>query len=261
MALHGAESQNPKVIVVMPAYNAAKTLKITYEDIPHQTVDQIILVDDGSTDKTLEIARELRLTVFMHTRNFGYGGNQKTCYTEALKEGADIVVMLHPDYQYDPTLLPEVVAPIKAGEADIVLGSRFLSGSALKQGMPWWKVLGNKFLTKLENWTLGLNLSEYHTGYRAFSRRALEEIPFSLNSDKFVFDQEMLVQAAHLGFRIKEVPVPTKYFPEASNASFVDSTIYGLSILFLLTRYTIHRTSLVSLRQFQSFQSRYRRVQ
>jgi glycosyltransferase involved in cell wall biosynthesis len=250
----------PKVVVVMPAYNAAKTLKITYDAIPHQAVDQIILVDDGSTDKTLDIARELKLTVFVHTRNFGYGGNQKTCYTEALKEGADIVVMLHPDYQYEPALLPDVIAPIKAGEADIVLGSRFLGGNTLKQGMPWWKFLGNKFLTKLENWTLGLNLSEYHTGYRAFSRRALEEIPFALNSDNFVFDQEMLVQAAHLGFRIKEVAVPTKYFPEASNASFMDSVIYGLSILFLLTRFMVHKMSLVELRQFQSFQSRYRRV-
>jgi glycosyltransferase involved in cell wall biosynthesis len=252
----------PKVVVVMPAYNAAKTLKVTYEAIPHSAIDQIILVDDGSTDKTLEIASELQLTAFVHTRNFGYGANQKTCYTEALKEGADIVVMLHPDYQYDPTLLPEIVDPIKAGEADIVLGSRFMSGkNAFQQGMPWWKYLGNKFLTKVENWTLGLNLSEYHTGYRAYNRRVLEEIPFSLNSDKFVFDQEFLVQAAHLGFRIKEVPVPTKYFPEASKASFVDSTIYGLSILFLLARYLMHRASLVSLLQFQSFQSRYRRVQ
>jgi len=255
------ELNKPKVIVVMPAYNAAKTLKITYEDIPHQSVDQIILVDDGSTDKTLEIARDLRLTVFVHTRNFGYGGNQKTCYTEALKEGADIVVMLHPDYQYDPTLLPELVAPIEAGEADIVLGSRFMGRSALEQGMPWWKYVANRFLTQLENWTLGLNLSEYHTGYRAFSRKALEEIPFSLNSDKFVFDQEMLVQAAHLGFRIREVPVPTKYFAEASKASFVDSTIYGLSILFLLGRFILHKSSLVSQRQFQSFQARYRRMQ
>jgi len=251
----------PKVVVVMPAYNAAKTLKITYEDIPHHAVDQIILVDDGSTDKTLEIARDLNLTVFVHTRNFGYGANQKTCYTEALKEGADIVVMLHPDYQYDPTLLPDVVAPIKSGEADIVLGSRFLMGSTIAQGMPWWKYVGNRFLTKLENWTLGLRLSEYHTGYRAYSRRALEEIPFTLNSDKFVFDQEMLVQAVHLGFRIKEVPVPTKYFPEASKASFVDSSIYGLSILGLLGRFLAHRVCHIQLRQFESFQSRYRRVQ
>lgn len=254
------ELNKPKIIVVMPAYNAAKTLKITYENIPHQAVDQIILVDDGSTDKTLEIARELHLTAFVHARNFGYGANQKTCYTEALKERADIVVMLHPDYQYDPALLPELVAPIKAGEADIVLGSRFLMGSTIEQGMPWWKYLGNRFLTKLENWTLGLDLSEYHTGYRAYSRRTLEEIPFLLNSDKFVFDQEILVQATHLGFRIREVPVPTKYFPEASNASLMDSIIYGLSILFLLGRFLLQRVSFIKLRQFQSVHSRYRRA-
>jgi glycosyltransferase involved in cell wall biosynthesis len=255
------ERKGPKVVVVMPAYNAAKTLKITYQAIPHQSADQVILVDDGSTDGTLEIARELNLTAFVHRRNFGYGANQKTCYTEALREGADIVVMLHPDYQYDPALLPEVVAPIKTGEADIVLGSRFLTGNTLEQGMPWWKYLGNKFLTRLENWTLGLSLSEYHTGYRAYRRGVLEQIPFSLNSDKFVFDQEMLVQAAHLGFRIKEVPVPTKYFPEASSASVVDSIIYGLSILFLLTRFMGHRISLVKLQQFQAFRPRYRRVE
>jgi len=260
-AAQAASTHGAKIVVVMPAYNAAKTLKITYDAIPQQAIDQIILVDDGSTDKTLEIARELQLTVFVHTRNFGYGANQKTCYTEALKEGADIVVMLHPDYQYDPTLLPQIIAPIKAGEADIVLGSRFLSGSAVKQGMPWWKFLGNKFLTALENWALGLKLSEYHTGYRAYHRRVLEEIPFSLNSDKFVFDQEFLVQAAHLGFSIKEVPVPTKYFAEASKASFVDSTIYGLSILALLGRYLIYRVFRVESRQFQSIQARYRRVQ
>jgi glycosyltransferase involved in cell wall biosynthesis len=260
MANLKAESSKPKIVVVMPAYNAAKTLKITYDAIPHQSVDQIILVDDGSTDKTLDIARGLNLMAFVHTRNFGYGANQKTCYTEALKEGADIVVMLHPDYQYDPTLLPDVVAPIGAGEADIVLGSRFLGRNTVEQGMPWWKYLGNRFLTKLENMVLGLRLSEYHTGYRAYSRRVLEAIPFSLNSDKFVFDQEMLVQAAHLGFRITEVPVPTKYFPEASNASFVDSVVYGLSILFLLARFTMHRVSVIELRQFQSFHSRYRRV-
>jgi glycosyltransferase involved in cell wall biosynthesis len=257
----GEGSDRPKVVVVMPAYNAAKTLKITYEAIPHQSIDKILLVDDGSTDDTIEIARKLNLTVFVHTRNFGYGGNQKTCYTEALKEGADIVVMLHPDYQYDPTLLPDIVAPIKSGQADIVLGSRFLAGNTLEQGMPWWKYVGNRFLTKLENWTLGLSLSEYHTGYRAFSRRVLEDIPFLLNSDNFVFDQEMLVQAAYLEFRIKEVPVPTKYFPDASNASFLDSVIYGLSILLLLARFVAHRVSIVELRQFQPFHSRYKRVE
>jgi glycosyltransferase involved in cell wall biosynthesis len=260
MPAYGQQSSRPKIIVVMPAYNAARTLKITYEAIPQKVVDQIILVDDGSTDKTLEIARELQLTVFVHTRNFGYGANQKTCYAEALKEGADIVVMLHPDYQYDPTLLPEIIAPIKAGEADIVLGSRFLTGNTVEQGMPWWKYIGNRFLTSLENWTLHLKLSEYHTGYRAYNRAALEQIPFSFNSDNFVFDQEMLVQAAHMGFRIREVPVPTKYFAAASSASFVDSMIYGLSILVLLGRFLLHKISLFECKQFQSLHSRYRRV-
>ena len=251
----------PKVVVVMPAYNAAKTLRITYQDIPHQRVDGIILVDDGSTDETLAIARELNLTVFVHARNFGYGANQKTCYAEALKGGADIIVMLHPDYQYDPTLLPELVAPIENGAADIVLGSRFLLGSVMKQGMPWWKYISNRFLTKLENLVLGLHLSEYHTGYRAYSRQALEELPFPLNSDKFVFDQEILVQAADRGLRIQEVPVPTKYFPEASSASFVASSIYGLSILVLLARYLLNRTGLVKQKQFESLRARYRRLE
>jgi glycosyltransferase involved in cell wall biosynthesis len=251
----------PKVVVVMPAYNAAKTLRITYQDIPHQQVDGIILVDDGSTDETLAIARDLNLTCFVHARNFGYGANQKTCYTEALKDGADIIVMLHPDYQYDPTLLPDLAAPIEAGEADIVLGSRFLMGSVIEQGMPWWKYISNRFLTKLENLILGLRLSEYHTGYRAYSRQALEELPFMLNSDKFVFDQEILVQAAHRGFRIREVPVPTKYFPEASSANFIASTVYGLSILLLLARYLLHRKGVVKQRQFESLQARYRRLE
>ncbi|MDE3135805.1 MAG: glycosyltransferase family 2 protein [Acidobacteriota bacterium] len=256
-----ANTGKPKVVVVMPAYNAAKTLRITYQDIPHQRVDGIILVDDGSTDETLAIARELNLTVFVHARNFGYGANQKTCYTEALRDGADIVVMLHPDYQYDPTLLPELVAPIEAGDADIVLGSRFLMGSVMKQGMPWWKYISNRFLTKVENVVLGWNLSEYHTGYRAYSRRVLEELPFLLNSDKFVFDQEFLVQAAERRFRVKEVPVPTKYFPEASSASFIASCIYGLSILLLLSRYLLHRASVVKQKQFESFHARYRRLE
>jgi len=249
------------VVVVMPAYNAAKTLRITYNAIPKEEVDHVILVDDGSTDETLKIANELKLEVFVHTRNFGYGANQKTCYTEALKAGADIVVMLHPDYQYDPTLLPTLVAPMASSEADVVLGSRFLQGDVLQQGMPWWKYLGNRFLTWVENLVLGLDLSEYHTGYRAYSRSVLEKVPFLLNSDKFVFDQEMLVQAVHMGFGIKEVPVPTKYFPEASSAGFIASTIYGLSILLLLGRYLLHRVSLVNLKQFQSFTARYKRVE
>lgn len=250
-----------KVIVVMPAYNAAKTLRITYDAIPMENVDHVILVDDGSRDETLKVAKELNLEVFVHGRNFGYGANQKTCYTEALKAGADIVVMLHPDYQYDPTLLPNVIAPLKADEADVVLGSRLLQGHVVAQGMPWWKFLGNCFLTWVENTILGLSLSEYHTGYRAYSRRVLEEAPFLLNSDKFVFDQEMIVQAAHLGFRIKEVPVPTRYFPEASSASFFASVGYGLSILFLLGRYVLHRFALVDQKQFECFTARYRRAE
>jgi glycosyltransferase involved in cell wall biosynthesis len=253
--------EKAKVVVVMPAYNAAKTLRLTYDAIPKEDVDHMILVDDASGDETLQIARELQLEVFVHARNYGYGGNQKTCYTEAMKAGADIVVMLHPDYQYDPTLLPNLVAPLKAGEADVVLGSRLMKGNAVEQGMPWWKFMGNRFLTGIQNWVLQNHLTEYHTGYRAFSRRVLEEVPFLLNSDNFVFDQEMLVQAIHLGFRIKEVPVPTRYFAEASSASFSASVIYGLSILWLLARYQLHRSSWINQRQFECFPARYRRAE
>jgi len=253
--------EKPKVVVVMPAYNAAKTLRLTYDAIPKEDVDHMILVDDASRDETLQVARELKLEVFVHGRNYGYGGNQKTCYTEALKAGADIVVMLHPDYQYDPTLLPNLVEPLKEGTADVVLGSRLMQGNVVEQGMPWWKFLGNRFLTGIQNRVLKQNLTEYHTGYRAFSRRVLEEVPFLLNSDNFVFDQEMLVQAMHLGFRIKEVPVPTRYFAEASSASFSASVTYGLSILWLLARYLLHRSSWINQRQFECFPARYRRAE
>jgi len=253
--------EKPKVVVVMPAYNAAKTLRLTYAAIPKEDVDHMILVDDASRDETLQVARELKLEVFVHGRNYGYGGNQKTCYTEALKAGADIVVMLHPDYQYDPTLLPNLVEPLKEGTADVVLGSRLMQGNVVEQGMPWWKFMGNRFLTGIQNRVLKQNLTEYHTGYRAFSRRVLEEVPFLLNSDNFVFDQEMLVQAMHLGFRIKEVPVPTRYFAEASSASFSASVTYGLSILWLLARYLLHRSSWINQRQFECFPARYRRAE
>ena len=253
--------EKTKVVVVMPAYNAAKTLRLTYDAIPKEDVDHMILVDDASRDETLQVARELKLEVFVHGRNYGYGGNQKTCYTEALKAGADIVVMLHPDYQYDPTLLPNLVEPLKEGTADVVLGSRLMQGNVVEQGMPWWKFMGNRFLTGIQNRVLKQNLTEYHTGYRAFSRRVLEEVPFLLNSDNFVFDQEMLVQAMHLGFRIKEVPVPTRYFAEASSASFSASVTYGLSILWLLARYLLHRSSWINQRQFECFPARYRRAE
>jgi glycosyltransferase involved in cell wall biosynthesis len=247
----------PKVIVVMPAYNAARTLRMTYEKLPKEYVQSVILVDDGSTDETIAIARELNLEVFVHTRNYGYGANQKTCYAEALKAGAEIVVMVHPDYQYDPTLLPEIIQPIADGEADLVLGSRLRAGSALEQGMPWWKYYSNRFLTWLENVSFGLHHTEYHTGYRAFHRSVLEAVNFSMNSDGFVFDQEIIAQAVACGARIGEIAVPVRYFREASSASFFQSTVYGLRILWLLAKYVLHKTGLHKSRQFQSLHRRY----
>src|SRR5713226_956658 len=218
----------------MPAYNAAKTLKMTYMELPRDVVDLVLLVDDGSTDETLDVARQLNLEIFLHNRNYGYGGNQKTCYIEALKSGAEIIVMVHPDYQYDPTFLPQIIGPILQGETDVVLGSRLMGESASKQGMPWWKYCGNRCLTKIENLILGLRLSEYHTGYRAFSLQVSETVNFHLNSDGFIFDQEVVTQIVDAELRIKEVSVPTRYFPEASSASFVDSVVYGLGIVWLM---------------------------
>lgn len=250
-------ADKPKVVVVMPAYNAAKTLHQTYADLPREAVDMVILVDDGSSDATAEIARNLGLQLFEHNRNYGYGANQKTCYAEALKAGADIIVMVHPDYQYDPTLLPEVIRPIQEGRADVVLGSRLLGGNVLQQGMPWWKYVSNRFLTFLENTVFGLKLAEYHTGYRAYSREVLEAVNLQMNSDNFIFDQEIIAQMVELKLRITEVPVPTRYFPQASSASFVQSTIYGLEILWLLFRYELHRRRMFRQRQFESLYRRY----
>jgi glycosyltransferase involved in cell wall biosynthesis len=248
-----------KVVVVMPAYNAAKTLHRTYADLPRDVADLIILVDDGSADETTKIARELGLQLHIHNRNYGYGANQKTCYREALKADAGIVVMLHPDYQYDPTLLPEIIRPIELGQADVVLGSRLLGANPLAQGMPWWKYVANRFLTWCENRVFGLDLAEYHTGYRAYRSDALEAVNLQMNSDSFIFDQEIIAQFVCLGLRIVEVPVPTRYFPHASSASFLNSTIYGFSILALLLRYMIHRRGLVYIRQFESLERRYTR--
>ena len=247
----------PKVVVVMPAYNAEKTLRMTYAELPRDVVDLVILVDDGSKDETIRIARELKLEVFVHDRNYGYGANQKTCYREALRAGADIVVMVHPDYQYDPKLLPEIIKPIEEDRADVVLGSRLLAGDVVRQGMPWWKYISNRFLTGLENTVFGLHLAEYHTGYRAYRRQALESVNLEMNSDKFVFDQEIVAQFVDIGMRIAEVPVPTRYFPQASSCSFVASSRYGLSILGVLTRYLLHRSKLVKQKQFQSLRKRY----
>jgi glycosyltransferase involved in cell wall biosynthesis len=251
---------NPKVVVVMPAYNAGRTLRMTYEELPKDRVHLVILVDDGSTDATLEIASKLNLEVFVHNRNYGYGANQKTCYTEALKAGADIVVMVHPDYQYDPTLLPEIIAPIVNGQADLVLGSRLKEGSAIRQGMPWWKYVSNRFLTWLENLVFGLDHSEFHTGYRAFRREVLETVNFGMNSDGFVFDQEITAQAVAAQFRIGEIAVPVRYFAEASSASFCQSTVYGLRILLLLSRFLLHKWGILRSRQFESLRARYRRL-
>ncbi|MGH7278582.1 MAG: glycosyltransferase family 2 protein [Candidatus Rokuibacteriota bacterium] len=251
---------SPKVVVVMPAYNAGRTLRMTYEELPKDAVNLVILVDDGSTDETLDIARQLGLEIFVHNKNYGYGANQKTCYTEALRAGADIVVMVHPDYQYDPTLVPKIIEPIRRGEADIVLGSRLKSGSALQGGMPWWKYVANRFLTWLENRTFGLQLSEYHTGYRAFRREELETVNFPLNSDGFIFDQEIVAQAVGAGFRIADVAVPTRYFAEASSASFVASSVYGLRILSVCFWYSLHRRGLRRSRRFDSLRGRYRRL-
>ena len=248
-----------KVVVVMPAFNAAKTLKMTYDDLPRE-VAEVILVDDGSRDDTVWIAKQLGLTVYVHVANFGYGANQKTCYTEALKAGATIIVMVHPDYQYDPHLLPEMILPIEAGAADVVFGSRMMGISAYQQGMPWWKYISNRFLTRLENRVFRLNLSEFHTGYRAYRREVLESVNFRANSDKFIFDQQIVAQIVQCRFRIPEIAVPVRYFPEASSASFFDSVLYGLSILVLLARYLLHRWGVWTTQQFACLGSRYRKV-
>jgi glycosyltransferase involved in cell wall biosynthesis len=233
-----------KVVIVMPAYNAARTLERTYADIPHELVDHVILVDDVSKDETVVIAKRLGLEVIAHRQNRGYGGNQKTCYDRALECGADVVVMLHPDYQYDATRIPQLVAPILAGERDLMLGSRFL-GDPLAGGMPRWKYVANRFLTGLENLAFGLHLSEYHTGLRAYSRRLLETIPYGLNSDDFVFDQELIAQVvAAGGLPVGEIAVPTRYFEEASSVGFRRSVVYGLSTLRVVGRFLLHRAGI-----------------
>jgi len=231
----------PRRVIVLPAYRAAKTLVEVVGDIPQGHADRILLVDDASADATVSVATALRLDVIRHKRNLGYGGNQKTCYRQALLMGADVVVMLHPDGQYDPAIIPNLCKVIEDGEADIVLGSRWLGLDPAKAGMPWWKRIGNRFLTGAENRVLGLNLSEYHTGYRAYSRRFLEAIPFLENSNDFVFDTQVLIQAAAFGFRIGEVPAIGKYHADASSISFETSTVYGLKTLGALVRYVTHR--------------------
>jgi len=234
--------ENPKVVIVMPAYNTEKTLEKTFLDIPQGCYDKIILVDDASKDRTVEVANQLGLKVVRHEKNKGYGGNQKTCYTEALRDGADIVVMLHPDYQYDSRLIPHLVGFIKDEICDVMLGNRIRTRQeALEGGMPLYKYISNRILTIIENIVLGQNLSEYHTGFRAYSRKVLETIPYDLNSDNFAFDSEFLIQAVNFDFKIGEVPVPVRYFGEASSIDFFNSTVYGLKILTTLIKYILHK--------------------
>jgi glycosyltransferase involved in cell wall biosynthesis len=242
----------PKVIIVMPAYNAAETLERTFRDIPSGTYDEIILVDDNSKDNTAEISRSLGIHTIVHTDNRGYGGNQKTCYTEALERGADIVIMIHPDYQYDSRLVPYILGFLEIGICDIILGSRVRTRKeALECGMPAYKYIFNRLITTMENLVLGQNVSDFHTGYRAYSRAVLEAIPFMKNSDEFVFDTEFLVQAVYFGFRIGSVPVPVRYFSEASSIDFSNSVVYGMKTLGALVKYVNQNLGIKSYPLFQ----------
>ena len=241
---------NRRIAVILPAYNASRTLRQTFEEIPHDIVDDVILTDDASRDDTVAIAHELGIHVRRHDRNSGYGANQKTCYAAALARGADIIVMLHPDYQYAPTLVTAMACMIASGHYDVVLGSRILGGTAIKGGMPRYKYLSNRVLTLTQNILLGHKLSEYHTGYRAWSRAVLEQLPIHECSDDFVFDNQMLAQAAWFGFRIGEISCPTKYFPEASSINFHRSVIYGLGVLRTSIQYRAQRLGVIRCRLF-----------
>lgn len=246
-----------RIAVVLPAYNAAKTLTQTYEELPHEIVDHVILVDDASQDETTSLARRLGITTYAHPRNLGYGGNQKTCYREALRAGADVVIMVHPDYQYTPALVTAMASMVAKGIYDTVLGSRMLGTSALKGGMPRYKYVANRILTLIENVTLQRKLSEYHTGYRAFSKQVLETLPLEENSNDFVFDNEMLAQVVAFDFKIGEVSCPTRYFGEASSISFPRAVRYGLGVLLVCAKYRLHRWG---LRRFRIFEPEGRRL-
>lgn len=240
-----------KIIAVLPAYNAAKTLERTFNDIPKEWVSDIVLVDDASHDNTVEISRRLGIKTFVHDKNKGYGGNQKTCYKKALDLGADIVVMVHPDHQYDPKAIPQLIAPIIAGTVDAVFGSRMsVRKNALKGGMPYWKFIANIILTKTENLILGLHLSEYHSGFRAYSRRVLETVPFEENSNDFIFDTEIIIQLRIGNFRVAEVPIETRYFPDASMIGLSRSVRYGFGILHALGKYILQSMHIKKYRQY-----------
>lgn len=244
--------QGKKVVVVLPAYNAAATLEQTYREIPFGMVDEVILCDDASPDNTVEVARQLGIRhIIRHERNKGYGGNQKTLYDKALELGADIVIMLHPDYQYTPRLIPAMVSIIGDGLYQVVLGSRILGNGALKGGMPLYKYIANRLLTLVQNWLVGHKLSEYHTGYRAFSREVLMGIRYRGNSDDFVFDNQMLSQIIYADYSIGEVTCPTKYFPEASSINFSRSVKYGLGVLGVSCRHFLQRKGLVRFGMYE----------
>ncbi|MGZ7032485.1 MAG: glycosyltransferase family 2 protein [Thermoanaerobaculia bacterium] len=241
-----------KVVAVLPAYNAEKTLEATFHDIPKDWVDEILLVDDGSRDHTVELSRKLGIRTVVHAKNRGYGGNQKTCYRTALDEmGADIVVMVHPDHQYDPKIIPDLVGPLQRGDSDAVFGSRMLGGRPIEGGMPKWKYWANLFLTMVENATFYVFLSEYHSGFRAYSRRYLEKVNFEANSDDFVFDTEIIAQGVAKGMTFREVPIRTRYFDEASQIGFWRSVRYGIEILKTMFFYKLHKKRIWSHRIFR----------
>jgi glycosyltransferase involved in cell wall biosynthesis len=245
------EARRASVVVVMPAHNAGRTLERTHSGISREWVDHIILVDDKSTDNTLEVARGLPIQVIWHPHNVGYGGNQKTCYLEALQQDFDVIVMLHPDGQYEPTLIPDLVEPIVNGQADLVLGSRLAErGMAREGGMPLYKYVANRFLTEIENRILGTKLTELHTGYRAYSKELIATVPFLRNSLDFSFDSELLMQASHFGFRIAEVPARSYYFDDASSIKLGPATIYGLKTLWAGARLVLHRSRLLRSRKY-----------
>jgi glycosyltransferase involved in cell wall biosynthesis len=242
--------KNQKVVVVMPAYNAERTLRKTFEEIPKNTVDEVILVDDESQDRTADIARSLGIKTIVHSRNRGYGGNQKTCYQEAIRLGADIVVMVHPDYQYTPKLITAMASVIAEGLFDCVLGSRILGVGALSGGMPPYKYVANRILTVFQNLLLDYKLSEYHTGYRAFSKRLLEALPLESNDDDFVFDNQMLSQIIYAGFNICEITCPTRYMEDSSSISFPRAVKYGLGVVRTAMAFRLHRWGLCKGRLF-----------
>jgi glycosyltransferase involved in cell wall biosynthesis len=242
---------NKKITVVMPAYNAAKTLVKTYEQIPHQIVDEVILVDDKSSDNTIEISKQLNIRTFVHEKNQGYGGNQKTCYQEALKLDSDIIIMLHPDNQYDPRLITAMSSLIAENIYDVVLGSRILGGKSLEGGMPFYKLVLNRLLTLIENIIIGKKLSEYHTGYRAFSKKVLQTLPILENSDDFVFDNQMLLQALFFDFKVGEVSCPTRYEKDSSSINFKRSLTYGFGVLETALKYRLTKSKILSSRIFR----------